>query len=300
MIPRIKSLYYIIKTTQNWIEVLLVRYGKQESCNIIFRNGYRFDLVKKNWQEYIFHAYLFAILPSAKLTSDSVSFNYQNQPLNFRFGKYGFSTIFEIFAFDPYRDFLKNVNPKGKVVVDIGAAFGDTAIYFLMKGASRVVAVEAFPGYFKLAEQNIRNNNFSDKCDLVLSAVAGEPGNLEIDPNAEDMFGTNFKKSENGQVVPVTTLSEIVDKFGIQDGFLKVDTEGYEYEIILKTPKDQLRRFSDMLIEYHYGSEKLEKYLKECGFSLFKTGPTHVYVPHLVGEEAKNMYTGHIVAKRLD
>ena len=55
-----------------------------------------------------------------------------------------------------------------------------------------------------------------------------------------------------------------------------------------------------MLIEYHYGYERLEAYLIECGYKFFHTGPTHVHMPHLIGEDAQNMYTGHIVAKRDD
>ena len=300
MIPRLKSLLYVIKSTTNWLSVLLVRYSSKKECVAIFRNGYELKIDKQNWYRYIMHAYLFSLLPTAELSSDSVVFDYHGKQFKLNFGKYGFDTIFEIFATDPYRDFLKIVNPAGKTVVDIGAAFGDTAIYFLMEGANRVIAVEAFPGYFELAKKNIYENGYDKSCDLILSAMGGERGEMIIDPGLEDMFGANMEKPKNGQVVPVITLTDIVDKFGILDGFLKVDTEGYEYEILLKTPKNILRKFSDMLVEYHYGSEKLEDYLKECGYSTQKTGPTHVYVPQLVGEVARNMYTGHILAKRID
>ena len=300
MFARLRSLFFLIKSTQNWFETLSVRYGNNEQCRAHFRSGYEFDLTKKEWQRYMLHTHLFSLLPSAKLTNDSISFEYHGRQLNFNFGKYGFDTIFEVFAFDPYRDFLKIVSPKGKQVIDIGAAFGDTAIYFLLEGASHVVAIEAFPSYFQLGQQNLKNNGFEDTSEIVLAAVGGESGSIVIDPALEDMFGTNLKKPEVGQTVPMITLTELVDRYHVEDGFLKLDTEGFEYEILLKTPKEVLRKFSDMLIEYHYGFEKLQKYLIACGYSLHITGPTHVYMPHLVGEEAKNMYTGHIVAKRID
>ena len=297
---RLRSLLFLIKTTRNWFAVLQVRYGRKEHCQVYFRNGYEFNLNKDTWQTYILHTHLFSLLPSAKLSEDSIVFNYKGRELEFNFGKFGFDTVFEVFAFDPYRDFLKVVNPKGKLVVDIGAAFGDTAIYFLLEGASHVVAIEAFPGYFQLAEQNLRVNGFEGSCDIILSAVGGESGDIVIDPALDDMFGANLIKPDAGQTVQVITLTDIVRRFDVVDGFLKLDTEGFEYEILLKTPKDVLRKFSDMLIEYHYGFEKLEEYLRDCGYSIFHTGPTHVNMPHLVGEEAKNMYTGHIVARRVD
>ena len=299
-LARIRSLYYVVKSTQNWLDALLVRYGNKDKCHVRFRNGYELALTKQSWQKYILHTHLFSLLPSAKLSGNSIAFDYHGRQLKFNLGSFGFDTVFEVFAFDPYRDFLKIVSPKDKQVVDIGAAFGDTAIYFLLEGAKHVVAVEAFPGYFQLAKQNLSINGFEGSSEIILSAAGGEPGSIVIDPASEDMFGANLKKPETGQTVPVITLADIVKRYNVVDGFLKLDTEGFEYEILLKTPKDVLRKFSDMLIEYHYGFEKLEEYLRDCGYSMHITGPTHVCMPHLAGEGAKDMYTGHIVAKRLD
>lgn len=297
---RMRSLFFLIKATKNWHEALLVRYGKKEQCCAQFRNGYEFKFTKKEWHKYILLTHLFSLLPSSNLGVDSITFEYHGRPLTFKFGKYGFDTIFEVFAFDPYRDFLKIVNPRGKQVIDIGAAFGDTAIYFLMEGAEHVVAIEAFPSYFELAEENLKINGFEKSSEIILSAVGGESGSIVIDPGLEDMFGVNLEKPATGQEVPMITLTDIVKRFNVVNGFLKLDTEGYEYEILLKTPKDILRKFSEMLIEYHYGYEKLETFLKECGYSMHITGPTHVYTPHLINEQARHMYTGHIVAKRID
>lgn len=301
LLPRVRSLWFIVKTTRNFLQVLWLRYVGQTECLARFRNGYELKVSLKDWQRYILHTHLFSLLPSTKLKNDSMIFSYQGRTLTFNFGKYGFDTVFEVFAFDPYRDFLKFANPAGKQVIDIGAAFGDTAIYFLQQGASHVVAVEAFPPYYVLAKQNIEINGFQEECEVLLSAAGGSSGDsLVIDIDVEDMFGANMKQTGTGQSVPLVTLKDLIDKYQVTDGFLKLDTEGFEYDIILSTPKEVFRCFSDMLIEYHYGYERLEAYLEECGYTFFHTGPTHVYVPHLIGEDARNMYTGHIVAKRID
>lgn len=300
--PRLRSLYFVIKSTGNWFQILLVRYAGKSECIAKFRNGYELNVTLNNWQRYIMHSHLFSLLPSAQLTSDTLNFRYKNRDLFFYFGRYGFDTVFEVFAFDPYLDFLKHANPSGKKVIDIGAAFGDTAIYFLLNGATNVIAVEAFPGYYDLAKENIKINQFENSCEILLAAAGGSSGgSLIIDPELEDMFGANMSDTGKGQSVPIVTLEELSKKYQVVDGFLKLDTEGFEYEILLNTPKEVLRSsFSDMLIEYHYGYEILESYLSECGYKFFHTGPTHVYMPHLKSEEAKNMYTGHIVAKRID
>lgn len=298
---RLRSFVFLIKSTRNWYEVLMVRYAGKVSCVAQFRNGLEINVSLNEWQRYIMHSHLFSLMPSAELKSDSVDFSYKGRNLTFNFGKYGFDTVFEIFAFDPYRDFLKFANPADKQVIDIGAAFGDTAIYFLLNGASHVVAVEAFPGYYDLAKQNIAINGFQNKCEVLLAAAGGSGGgSLIIDNSLEEMFGANMKQTDTGQSVPTVTLKELAEKYQVIDGFLKLDTEGFEYEILLNTPKEVIRRFSDMLIEYHYGYESLADFLKECGYTLFHTGPSHVFMPNLVGEDAQHMYTGHIVAKRID
>lgn len=298
MRTRIKRLLLVIKTTSNWQFVLLVWLGLIKQCTAKFRNGHTLLLDRKLWVNYLECVYLFHHFPTARLVGTKVEFTYKSRKLIFNVGKYGFGTILEIFAGDPYREFLLSTNIKDKQVVDIGAAFGDTAISFLLEGAKHVYAVEAFPGYFRLAEENIKTNDFSDSCDILLSAAGGSPGVMTIDQNLAEMFGTGIGKAEIGDKVPILTLGQIVERFNIEDGILKLDVEGYEYEILLGSHKDVLRRFSDMVIEYHYGFEKLEEHLRNAGFSVSHTPPHLVYMPQLQGESAKNMYVGNIYATR--
>lgn len=293
---RIKRLLLSIETTNNWPMALLVWFGLVNQCKANFRNGYTLLLTKQSWVHYLSCVYLFHHFPDASLSDEAVTFTYRSRKLTFKFGQYGFDTILEIFGGEPYREFFDSTNIKGKVVVDIGAAFGDTAISFLMAGAKHVYALEAFPGYCQLASDNVVANGFSAGCDVVLSAVGGESGMLTIDENLQDMFGVGIHKAEVGKVVPMVTLQQVVEQYNIIGGILKLDVEGYEYEILLNASKDILRCFTDMVIEYHYGFERLEECLKAAGFSVRHTPPHLVYMPQLEGETAKNMYVGNIYA----
>lgn len=293
---RLKRLLLAIKTTRNWLSALLVWFGFTKQCTAKFRNGHTLLLDRASWEEYLGRVYLFHHFPDATLTGNKLKFTYRSRELMFNFGRYGFGTILEIFGGEPYREFIGSTNIEGRQVVDIGAAFGDTAISFLLEGAKHVYAIEAFPGYFRLAEENIQKNGFSDVCDILLSAVGGSPGIMTIDHNLTDMFGTGIEKAEIGDKVPIITLEQIVERYNIENGILKLDVEGYEYEILLGAHRDVLRRFSDMVIEYHYGFEKLENHLREAGFSVSHTRPHLVYMPQLEGEAARNMYVGNIYA----
>ena len=297
--PRIKSLYFVIKTTKNWLTALKIRYLNHPASTIKFRNGSRLDVSKSNWYLYILHTHLFSLLPSSNLTSEFLEFEYKDKKLKMYFGSYGFDTIFEIFAFDPYKDFLKSLPIKGKKVVDIGAAFGDTAIYFLLNGAINVVGIEAFPGYQRLASRNIEENGYSESCNILLAAVGGKRGSTLIDDQSGDMYAAGMSLPSSGMHVDVITLADIVADHDVGDALLKMDTEGFEYEILLNSSRETVRNFSMMLIEYHYGYEELENFLSGCGFTFYHTGPTHVYVPYLKDEAKRNMMTGHIVATRI-
>jgi tRNA A58 N-methylase Trm61 len=52
---------------------------------------------------------------------------------------------------------------KDKVVLDIGAYVGDSAIYFIRKGAKKVYAYEAVKDFYEIMLKNIELNNLQDK-----------------------------------------------------------------------------------------------------------------------------------------
>jgi len=55
-----------------------------------------------------------------------------------------------------------NVDVNGKVVLDISVNIGDSAIFFALQGASKVIAFEPIPSNFKLLEYNVILNSFED------------------------------------------------------------------------------------------------------------------------------------------
>jgi tRNA G37 N-methylase Trm5 len=67
-------------------------------------------------------------------------------------------STFEVFDHGEYNA----LNANGKTVVDVGAYIGDSSIYFALKGAKRVIAIEPCPKAFKEMLDNIRLNNLED------------------------------------------------------------------------------------------------------------------------------------------
>jgi FkbM family methyltransferase len=175
-----------------------------------------------------------------------------------------YGTILEIFDYGAY----KSLSVKDKVVVDVGAFVGDSAIYFALKGAKRVIAIEPHPGAYAEMLENIRLNNLEGVIIPLNAGLAGKPGRIRAESvDKEETIGTFHRFSDVGSVKAVT-LDDIVGKFGIREGaVLKMDCEGCEYEVLSAVKPETLRVFDQILIEYHNGYRLLRAILENYGFS---------------------------------
>jgi len=178
--------------------------------------------------------------------------------------------IFGIFMDGEY----DRLDVAGKTVIDVGANIGDSAIYFICRGASRVIAIEPFPGNYETARKNILANSLRDKITLLLAGCAGISANITVDANNQSSPTNQLTEVKHGIKVPLRTLQEIMDENNVRErAILKMDCEGYEYDIILSATKETLQRFQQIQIEYHYGYKNLKKKLDECGFKVEVTRP---------------------------
>ncbi|MFP3319451.1 MAG: FkbM family methyltransferase [Acidilobus sp.] len=70
---------------------------------------------------------------------------------------------------------------RGREVVDVGANTGDTALYFVLNGARKVIAVEPLPNVAKCAEENVRLSGATDKVRVLNAALSNEPVSVPCD-----------------------------------------------------------------------------------------------------------------------
>jgi hypothetical protein len=153
--------------------------------------------------------------------------------------------------------FVKNeyggLDVRGKVVIDIGASIGDSAIYFVKRGAKKVVAIEPNQETCKLARKNVELNGYSEVIELVRTGISSV--------------------SRQNEEPTTMTLSDVIEKYAPNADILKIDCEGCEYEIVLLSPYETISQFSHIQIEYHYGYRNLELRLRQCGFRVRVDGP---------------------------
>ena len=160
------------------------------------------------------------------------------------------------------------LNVSCRDVVDVGAFVGDSAIYFALKGAKRVIAIEPHPGAYAEMLENIRLNNLEGVIIPLNAGLAGKPGRIHVESvSEEETIGTFHRFGDVGSVEAVT-LDDIVNRFGIREGaVLKMDCEGCEYEVLSAVKPETLRVFDQILIEYHNGYRLLKDILESYGFS---------------------------------
>ena len=189
----------------------------------------------------------------------------------------------------------KWLDVKDRVVIDIGANIGDTAIYFALKGAKHVYAFEPYSYSYGIAMQNIKLNKLQDKITLLKEGCGGKEGKIKVDVSYKNVGGTDLKNFKNGNNIDITTLGELIKRFGIVDNaILKIDCEGCEYEVLLGAQNSDLRKFKQIQIEYHYGYLNLKKKLEDAGFNITNTSPKYSFDSEA---ENKEMFMGLIYAK---
>jgi FkbM family methyltransferase len=279
------------KAYRNYFSVLKHIIRKEYPAEAVLRNGQKIEL--SNFELSYNIARLYDQQKVAyDLENDTVLISdppYMNSKLITMKGGLRNGEIFNIFVEKVYQSFPI----EGKIVIDIGANIADSCIYFFLRGAKRIIGVEPLLENYKLAEQNIRQNNFSDKISILLAGCSARSGHVST--GVDELTGKGWQitsGSTQGRTIPLLTLEEILQQNDLIQGeiALKIDCEGCEYDIILSSTKIALRRFSNILIEYHYGYNDIKDKLENSGFDISLVnisgqpgGPTAIPNPSKLG-----------------
>jgi FkbM family methyltransferase len=209
--------------------------------------------------------------------------------------------IINIFVHDIYRNFPA----RGKIVIDVGANIADSSIYFVLHGAKRVISIEPLFKNYGLAERNIKLNNFANRITLILAGCSARSGSADVMISGAEGIGQQISRGLNNRMaVPLLTLEEILQQNNVsrEETALKMDCGGCEYDVILSSPDDVLKSFSNILIEYHYGHKEIKEKLEKSNFDISlinisgkQGGPTAVPNPSNLG---RWYHMGYIHAKR--
>ncbi len=155
-------------------------------------------------------------------------------------------------------EFYKKLLPTGSLCFDVGANIGEKT-EALLRAGMRVVAFEPQPECIKEIEARCRA--FGGSLIICKSAVGSKIGEANLHLSNYHATASLHQGWENGNddsiVVPMTTLNKAINKFGMPF-FLKVDVEGWEYEV-LKGTEQVIPIIS---FEYHLTEREIDTAVK--------------------------------------
>ena len=226
----------------------------------------------RDHKELMEYVNLFRENPAAHVVEKTIEFPYNGKKVLLSTGAWSPNICTEIFK----REVYKSEHIEGKQVLDIGGSFGESAIYFSLNGAKEVFSVEPIMSMYNQMAKNFEQNGI-ENCYPILGMVGTYPEYTEI-------FNSRFW--DGLKLTPKFTLKEIVDICKIKDGFLKSDCEGYENNFVISADHETLRKFTHIIMEYHYGYKALLSRLRLAGFEVSVSEPT----PHDDSKNRKGEY----------
>ncbi len=241
---------------------------KKNSTHLEIKNKNNLSIVLKQIDDII------------KFDNNLMIINYNKKVLKF---KHYESIELDIFIQKLY----SKLSVKNKIVIDIGGNVGDSSLLYSALGAKKIIMIEPQPKFFEFAKENLQLNNEFINIELINAGLSNSKGYFSI--NYEDS-GKSFQFKEdqkNGVKIPKLTLEDILSNNNSSNFVLKLDCEGCEYDVLLNSPDQILKKFDAILLEFHSGFKNISYRLQNLGFSIKILNSK--YTP-------KKQYRGHLLA----
>jgi len=163
------------------------------------------------------------------------------------------------------------------LVIDIGGSIGDFALFAASQTKGKVFVFEPSPENLRLLSVNVKQNN---KKNIVINnaIVSSKTGRRKINVSINPGSYLTSTKYLGRIEIRSFTLNEIIENISNKTiGFVKIDCEGDEGEIIKSTTIKNLKRIQKLAIEYHdnvsiLSHNEIIARLKKAGFIIISKG----------------------------
>lgn len=188
------------------------------------------------------------------------------------------------------------VRAADRVIVDVGANIGVFTLYAAREApAARIIALEPFPDTRARLVELVGINGLAGRVAVLDCALARSSGVGAMDEadgipsqyrriyseatttlNAEHRGKAGLAESAEGITVRKITVAEMFDEAKVEIvDFMKMNIHGSEYEVLLSTPAEVLRRCARIAVQYHempaasgLTKHSIFEYLGQAGFTL--------------------------------
>lgn len=194
---------------------------------------------------------------------------------------------FEVFRSDPsqaeeLRAFAAHCRP-GMNLLDVGAHFGFFALACLhfAKSDAKVLCVEASPKAADILRANLALNGANARVSVRSCAMGTADGELQMlatGPIGADYFLVPTEQRSDTIRVPQQTLESLLKATGFQPTHIKMDIEGFEYDVIAGALECLKEHRPILFLELHgtyirqmgHDPADIMRVLRECGYQRFE------------------------------
>jgi len=168
-----------------------------------------------------------------------------------------------------------NILQPNSTIFDIGAHIGDVSVPYVQNNYSVIMVEPQHTHCFYLQQKFGSNPNVK----IINKGVADKPGMLQMNINSQapylSTFSTRwmtgrFKDSIWDQqiTVEVTTLDQLIADYG-DPAYVKIDVEGFEYQILLGLSKKTGIISFEFTVEFFDDATKCLDKLIDLGYTRF-------------------------------
>lgn len=168
---------------------------------------------------------------------------------------------FEISHLKQLRKYVK----KNAVILDIGANLGNHTVFFAKEcAANKIYAFEPTQKTFKILEENIKINHLDNIVVAMNIALGVRDTKVNVIVNTKDAGSNYVEENIDGNVIMNTLdgllLSDRID-------FIKIDVEGFEYEVLKGAKQTIASDHPDIFIEiFNKNYDKVHSLLMQMGY----------------------------------
>lgn len=180
-----------------------------------------------------------------------------------------------------YDNGIVGMNIRDNCVLDIGSNIGNHSLYFLFEcGARKIHCFEPMPQVFAILKKNIEINNVEDKVVLHNVAVGAVSTKAELLLFEKKNLGASqFGYNDNGDY-PVVAIDDLNLSDNIK--FVKIDVEGFEFEVLKGMMKTIESHRPYMMIEIRSDNfENIVNLLSPIGYTCSHIGGiNYLFIPN--------------------
>lgn len=258
----------------NKIDLFLIFINKKKNPKIYLKNGFIFkNCIQNHWLNLAKYVKILENNFIIKHINNGFIAKIDNLKIFYPHVIGGIKLIDEIFINNCYGKFDYN----NKIVIDIGGFIGDSALYFVLKGAKKVYVYEINKDIYEILKENIRINHLENKIITFNKGIGRELKKQTLCFHERRACSGSYidKYFSDADIVG----KRIVDLIPFKDiltepiDILKIDCEGCEYGVLENILENNLsdKIKEGIILETHNLDEKRNsKYaislLKKIGF----------------------------------